>query len=489
MLQKTETHAFRAITRARSRLILSNAFFGTLASGLELIETDAIPTMATDGTRLLYNPEFTLGLTDQELIGVLVHEVCHCADRHHTRRSDRDPLIWNVAADFRVNFDVRDCGYHLPWRGCTLRDFLARTGQPGEHRHFYDPQFSAMGVEEIYRIVHEAIEQERDRTQPQGQPNGGKPGQNQTGSGLAPDNGTDTEEGAGNAPGEPQGTPQDAANDEGGAKVAGDDQTAPAPARAPANGNSTGEGSAPINAPDPGGCGGILDAAPAHDPVGRAEAERDWQTRLRQAAAIARTQAGTLPGFIKRIIDELNNPVIDWRVELRRFTDLSSHKDYTWARPSRRHLWRGLILPGLRPDRPAHVVLIIDSSGSVYDGRPQEKFCGEMQTILNDGACDKVTAIYADTRVASEPVTFEAGDLIKLEVKGGGGTAFREPLQWVTDNIPDAAAIIYFTDAETSDWGDEPASCPVLWCVYGDEARARRAAAAAPFGETLFVGD
>ena len=79
------SEAFQRITRARSRLILSNAFFGTLASGLELVESDAIPTMATDGTLLLYNPDFVATLTDQELIGVLVHEVCHCADRHPAR--------------------------------------------------------------------------------------------------------------------------------------------------------------------------------------------------------------------------------------------------------------------------------------------------------------------------------------------------------------------------------------------------------------------
>ena len=465
------SEAFQRITRARSRLILSNAFFGTLASGLELVESDAIPTMATDGTLLLYNPDFVATLTDQELIGVLVHEVCHCADRHHTRRGDREPIIWNVAADFRVNFDVRDCGFRLPWRGCTLADFLARTGQPGEHRHFYDPQFHDMGVEEIYRIVHEAIEHERDRTQP-----------------PAPQPGAEDEDGAGNGPPDSTGTPQDAQNDGGGSGVAGEDETAPSATAGPANGNSPGEGSDPINAPDPGGCGGIIDAAPAHDPVGRAEAERDWQTRLRQAAAIARTQAGTLPGFIKRIIDELNNPAVDWRQELRRFTDLSSHKDYTWARPSRRHLWRGLILPGLRPDRPAHVVIVQDTSGSVYDGRPQEMFRSEMQAILDDGACDRITVVMADTRVAAEPETFEAGDTIRLEVRGGGGTAFRQPLQWVADNCADAAAIVFLTDMETSDWGDEPA-CPILWAVVGPEERARQAAAAAPFGEVLYIGD
>ena len=477
-MYQIETPAFKAVTRSRSRLILTNQFWGTLACGLELIETDWIETFATDGTRLLYNAPFVFTLTEAELLGVLVHEVAHCADRHQVRRGHRDPLLWNVAADFRVNFDVRDCGFVLPWKGCTLDQFLATMRAPPlplgtpkpPPRHFYDEQFRDTGVEEIYRILADLLHQQ--------QPPEGEGDEEQEPKGAGGAGGDDDKEG----PSGPSASPPDAPKGKGGTKIADGNRNAP-----------TGTGEVPQGLPpdgvsDPGGCGGIIDAVPAHDGVGKAEHEREWTTRIKQTAAIAKTQSGTMPGYIRRMIEEMDNPREDWRRELRKFTDQSVHKDYSWERPNRRHLWRGLILPGLVSDRPAHVALIIDSSGSVYDGKPQEMFASEVQSILNDGAVDKITVIFADTRVASEPVTYEAGDLIDLEVRGGGGTSFREAMAWVGEHCEDAAAVIYFTDCKTSDWGDEPA-CPVLWAVVGPEERARRAATAAPFGEVLFIGD
>ena len=459
MSDQRNAAALAAIVRGRSRLIFVNPFWGTLACGLEVVITDAVDTMGVDGTHLYANPEFTLGLTEPEVMGVLVHEVSHCANMHHVRRGDRDPYLWNLAADLRVNWDEMATGqFVLPHQPRTLKQFMA--GMAG---YLLDPLFSDMGTEEIYRHVVEAHAKRP-------QPPRGRPGQPGNGQGAG-QNGTPA----------PQGASQDAPNGPGGSGVAGGPQNAPAAPGGPANGKSTKPGVG-----DPGGCGGVLDAAPAHDPVGRAEAERDWQTKVRQAAAIARS-AGELPGSIKRIIDELNNPRIDWRQALRRFTDQSAHRDYAWSRPNRRHLARGFVLPGLIPDRPAHVAVIVDTSGSIA-GPEIAQFGGELGAILNDGACDRISVIYADTRVQGDVDTWEPGDTLVMRDDGGGGTSFRQPLRWVAENLPDAAALIYLTDACTSSWGEEP-GIPVLWAVIGEEATAREYAAQAPFGEALFIGD
>jgi predicted metal-dependent peptidase len=42
--------------------------------------------MATDGRRILFNPEFVHSLQPEELEAVLAHEVLHCALGHHPRR-------------------------------------------------------------------------------------------------------------------------------------------------------------------------------------------------------------------------------------------------------------------------------------------------------------------------------------------------------------------------------------------------------------------
>lgn len=59
--------------------------------------------MATDGRTLTYNPTFVTGLSPDELLGVLVHEVLHNALDHPARRSDRNIERWNIACDLAVN--------------------------------------------------------------------------------------------------------------------------------------------------------------------------------------------------------------------------------------------------------------------------------------------------------------------------------------------------------------------------------------------------
>jgi predicted metal-dependent peptidase len=101
----TQDTAEIRILKARIRLLLSQPFFGNLLLYLEPVEKKgmAMPTIATDGDHLFYDPDFIMGLPVEELIGVMVHEVGHIALRHLARRQGRDPLKWNIAADFAVN--------------------------------------------------------------------------------------------------------------------------------------------------------------------------------------------------------------------------------------------------------------------------------------------------------------------------------------------------------------------------------------------------
>ena len=85
------------LTRARTQLLLDQPFFGTLCLRLKLMPGH-VRTMATDGSRILYDANFVAKLTAAELQAVLAHEVLHCALGHHCRRGQRDPQVWNEAA-------------------------------------------------------------------------------------------------------------------------------------------------------------------------------------------------------------------------------------------------------------------------------------------------------------------------------------------------------------------------------------------------------
>lgn len=94
------------------------AFFGHLATNLEITESrpgDGTGSkMATDGRRLYFTPKFVDAISLEQLQGVIVHEVLHCAWGHCTRRGSRNAQRWNIAADLAINPIVIASSCDLP---------------------------------------------------------------------------------------------------------------------------------------------------------------------------------------------------------------------------------------------------------------------------------------------------------------------------------------------------------------------------------------
>jgi predicted metal-dependent peptidase len=101
-VKPSHTTTAQKLTRARVQLLLAQPFFGTLSLRLKLIP-GSLPTMATDGSRIVYNCAFVDELKPAELEGTLAHEILHCALGHQCRRGQRDPELWNEAADLAIN--------------------------------------------------------------------------------------------------------------------------------------------------------------------------------------------------------------------------------------------------------------------------------------------------------------------------------------------------------------------------------------------------
>ena len=125
-----------AFTKARSRLILDNPFFGTLCLRQKPTEWDE-PTGAVDGKHLFYNVKWFEKLTEMERVGFLAHEVMHLVLMHHTRRQERNGHKWNVAADYAINNHLIAEGFILPKGGLV------------------DDQYTDMTTEAIYNMLPE----------------------------------------------------------------------------------------------------------------------------------------------------------------------------------------------------------------------------------------------------------------------------------------------------------------------------------------------
>ena len=131
------TNIISEMTKARTELVLKYPFFGKLALGLEIIESDKFDTMATDGQRIYYNPEWTKSITHQERVGVIAHEILHVVYTHHLRRGKRDAYYWNVAGDYVINDILLEDGFILPEGG------------------LHNSEYASMQTEKVYDLVYQ----------------------------------------------------------------------------------------------------------------------------------------------------------------------------------------------------------------------------------------------------------------------------------------------------------------------------------------------
>jgi len=395
--------ARKAVIKARTALLIDQPFFGCLAMHLQLVEDESIGTMAVDGYSMYYAPIFVLSLTEIHLMGVVAHEVLHCAYRHMTRRGNREPTIWNYAGDFVINADLKRANIKLP--------------EP----HLYDAKYDGMGTEEVYARLEQQLAK-----MPKLIIN------------ICGSKGKDSKDGI-----------------------------------------------------DPTGCGGVIDAGKGKiktDSKGTTltadQANRDWEASVRVAIGVARQKnAGKTPGYLERLVTILERPKINWKDQTRDFIDGNMTKEFSWSRPNRRALASGLLLPGMIPDAIHHLVMLIDVSGSVSH-ELSKSMVSEGAGALDDGVCDKLTVAYFDTEVRNFD-EFLRGDLVQAKTVDGGGTDFRQPLQWVGENCQDASVLVMLTDMCPMTWELEDPGVPMLWGAFCPEQYLTNINV--PFGRVIHV--
>lgn len=432
-----DEQATARVQKARAELIMARRFYGVLVSNVEPVLSRKFPTMATDGKRHFFNPEFICGLSQAELLGVQCHESEHDARHHGSRREGRDPVKWNEACDYAINIDLIDEGFTLP-KGALI-----------------DRKYRGMSAEDIYRCreldADKKRKEEEQQQEQQQQPNeDGDEGEGDQSDADADDNETD---GGGES--------ADAGGDDADDGESGDDEDAEGDDDGSGD-EGGGEGDAEQQSSgDPGGCGEVLDSA--EDISDLADEDIKWERITRQAASMAKA-VGQLPGHISREIERANNPPRNWRDELREFAEQGALRVETWNRPNRRFMHSRLVLPSTQKDGVNKAVFIIDTSGSM-DEIALRCVNTEASAMLDDGIIDEVVVLYGDVRLTRED-HFHTGDEMEFDPRGGGGTDMKPLFKHVAEQHDDASLIICFTDLYIGDAGPEP-HCPVLFAVTG----------------------
>lgn len=108
--------------------------------------SEFVSTFATDGFRIFYNENFVAKLTDEEIRGVLAHELMHVLTDSLGRERGRNHALWNVACDYAINGTLLTMGFKIPeggflsdeYRGLTSEEIYERlfTTREPSHKRF-----------------------------------------------------------------------------------------------------------------------------------------------------------------------------------------------------------------------------------------------------------------------------------------------------------------------------------------------------------------
>jgi predicted metal-dependent peptidase len=170
--------------------------------------------------------------------------------------------------------------------------------------------------------------------------------------------------------------------------------------------------------------------------------EKQVQKILQDAKEQTIKKRGNMPGEIEGLIvvEEFVAPKFDWKGYLRRFTGVST-KVFT-KKIRRKENRRYEDNPGLKIKMRQHMLLAIDTSGSVSDTELAE-FMNEIHHIYKVGV--DITIVQCDTSIKSiEPYRGKN----EISVLGRGGTEFDPVLDYYNANLKKYTSLVYFTDGE-----------------------------------------
>ena len=186
------------------------------------------------------------------------------------------------------------------------------------------------------------------------------------------------------------------------------------------------------------------------------------------AAAAASDGAGNLPAGVKRIIQDMTAPKMNWRELLRMQLESTIKSDYTWMRNSRRGWHMDAVMPGMKLDPMIDIAVSIDASGSMLDSMLKD-FLGEVAGIMEQFPNYRIHVLSFDTQVYN-PQQFDSenlDDITGYEIQGGGGTDFDCVFNYFKENEIEPKRHIMFTDGfPNGSWGDEQ-YCDTVFIMHG----------------------
>lgn len=440
--------------------------------------------IATDGVRLLYNPDEIEPMLIGDVAWILLHEAGHVFLGHHLRAGTRHPLVWNIASDLALNELIRQ---YIPRNSVHAQKSIFAT----------DPQFGFepdKSAEFYYSALMQKFQDQLPQPEPQTMPSP----QSDTGDDKQGDNNTDgneksedsdSDEGAGEGDAADSGehgptgmgagsdTSGDGDDSDGG-HPNGQSSTPGDPGKNADNGSKTGQSGLDQWAAElPQPTGDVFEPADMVEARKRGgaefeavqdEQEGQWQHVVAQGMAAAEA-CGSIPAWLAQQMEQMfgHDPEHDAKNLLKRFMTLAYRSRYTFDRPARRSCHRkDIILPAKHSRGGGKGLVIVDTSGSMTEKECETAFVW-IEDVVRDFPGAKITIAQCDTRLIEESIQdFDRHDF-PLKVPptwwGRGGTNLAPAFEWAKQNPGVYKWIAVVSDMMWS-YDDSPdPGTPTIW--------------------------
>jgi predicted metal-dependent peptidase len=194
--------------------------------------------------------------------------------------------------------------------------------------------------------------------------------------------------------------------------------------------------------------------------------------------------AGSLPAGVRRMIQDLTEPKMDWRELLRMQLESTIKSDYTWMRASRKAWHLDAVMPGTKTTDAIDIAVAIDTSGSISTEQARD-FLSEVKGIMETFESYRIHLFTFDTESYNPQIytSDTLDDITEYDIQGGGGTDFDAIFRHLKDAEVEPKRLVVFTDGYPfGSWGD-PNYCDTVWIIHGDRNPEP------PFGVFALYGD
>lgn len=386
-------------------------FWGILSERCRysLTKSDSFcPTACVDKNgHIIFNLEFVATLSNEQFLFLVAHEICHFVFEHAARMGSRDPMLYNIAADYAINLMLY---YQFNNMKYIIKDIVFDDSWESGGERKYD----GMTVESIY----EDLKKDKNNKFVKAMESGNLFkdivvyvfDKSELGDGVKSE----------------------------GEYVEIRSRRVPLPSK---KGKS--------------------------DEQVSQEMKDHVRKAITEAFTISKSQ-GNLPANFERAIHKILKPRIDWvsalRQKLRLGVSRMEKRDTTWMIPNRRFLGGDFVFPSnVGPESPK-ICYAIDTSGSMSQ-EDITKAISELEEIRKRFNA-KVYFLDCDSNVYSSRWIGPNEPLPKLI--GGGGTDFRPVFEHLNDKRIKPDYCVFFTDGYGEFGETSQNHLNVLWVMTSE---------------------